>query len=162
MPTSTNDQAGSHMIKPLLLEPVSQPAGAASFTGRRFEHLAGGGDRPAVANVVTADDLIELQTLSVTIPAQGALDVLEGRLGLQVSERAVRDPVSVSWCLWTRGGWVPPAARAECLAREMRVCPDASGRAIYGCIDAVVELLVRICAATAGCRRGTCRACLTR
>lgn len=52
-----------------------------------------------MANIVTADDLIALRTLSVTIPAQGALDVLEGRLGLQLSERAVRDPVPVSWCL---------------------------------------------------------------
>ncbi|MGW4757555.1 DUF6308 family protein [Streptomyces chartreusis] len=65
---------------------TSQPVGAASFTGRRFEHLAGGGDRPTVANVVTADDLIAVQTLSVTIPAQGALDLLEGRLGLQLSK----------------------------------------------------------------------------
>lgn len=69
---------------------ISQPAGPAPFTGRRFEHLAGGGDRPAVANVVTADDLIALQTLSVTIPAQGALDLLEGRLGLQLSKRPRR------------------------------------------------------------------------
>ncbi|MGW4874340.1 DUF6308 family protein [Streptomyces chartreusis] len=65
---------------------IGQPADAASFTGRRFEQLAGGGDRPAVANVVTADDLIALQTLSVMIPAQGALDLLEGPLGLQLSE----------------------------------------------------------------------------
>lgn len=28
---------------------IGQPPGAASFTGRRFEHLAGGGDRPEVA-----------------------------------------------------------------------------------------------------------------
>ncbi|WP_245936397.1 DUF6308 family protein [Streptomyces cahuitamycinicus] len=36
-------------------------------TGSRFEHLAGGGDRQAVANTVTADDLIAVQTLSVRI-----------------------------------------------------------------------------------------------
>ncbi|WP_406130679.1 DUF6308 family protein [Streptomyces canus] len=39
------------------------------FTGSRFEHLAGGGDRQAVANVVTADDLIAVQTLSVRTSA---------------------------------------------------------------------------------------------
>ncbi|WP_344409347.1 DUF6308 family protein [Streptomyces viridochromogenes] len=65
---------------------IGQPSGAALFTGRRFEHLAGGGDRPAVDNIVTADDLIAVQTLSVMIPAQGALDLLEGRLGVQLSE----------------------------------------------------------------------------
>lgn len=65
---------------------IGQPSGAALFTGRRFEHLAGGGDRPAVDNIVTADDLIAVQTLSVMIPAQGALDLLEGRLGVKLSE----------------------------------------------------------------------------
>ncbi|MCX5326827.1 DUF6308 family protein [Streptomyces sp. NBC_00120] len=58
---------------------------AAPFTGSRFEHLAGGGDREPVANVVTADDLIAVQTLSVRIPAQVALDLLEGDLGLRLA-----------------------------------------------------------------------------
>ncbi|MFC9677887.1 DUF6308 family protein [Streptomyces sp. NPDC056949] len=58
---------------------------AAPFTGSRFEHLAGGGDRELVANVVTADDLIAVQTLSVRIPAQVALDLLEGDLGLRLA-----------------------------------------------------------------------------
>ncbi|MFD5877344.1 DUF6308 family protein [Streptomyces yangpuensis] len=49
------------------------PCVTAPFTGSRFEHLAGGGDRPAVANPVTAEDLIAVQTLSVRIPAQVAL-----------------------------------------------------------------------------------------
>jgi hypothetical protein len=65
---------------------IGQPPGAASFTGRRFEHLAGGGDRPEAANAVTADDLIAVQTLSVTIPAEAALDLLEGRLGARLSD----------------------------------------------------------------------------
>ncbi|MFD8006081.1 DUF6308 family protein [Streptomyces mirabilis] len=62
------------------------PHEAAPFTGSRFEHLAGGGDRPANANSVTADDLIAVQTLSVRIPAQAALDLLEGGLGVRVSK----------------------------------------------------------------------------
>jgi hypothetical protein len=33
---------------------------------------------------VTADDLIEVQTLSVRIPARAALDLLEGDLGVRV------------------------------------------------------------------------------
>lgn len=56
------------------------------FTGSRFEHLAGGGDRQAVARVVTADDLIAVQTLSVRIPAQVAVELLEGDLGVRLSE----------------------------------------------------------------------------
>ncbi|BAU81216.1 hypothetical protein SLA_0261 [Streptomyces laurentii] len=58
----------------------------APFTGRRFEHLAGGGDRQAVANTVTADDLIAVQTLSVRIPARVAVDLLEGDLGVRMSK----------------------------------------------------------------------------
>ncbi|MFF8249961.1 DUF6308 family protein [Streptomyces griseus] len=56
------------------------------FTGGRFEHLAGGGDRHQVANRFTAEDLIAVQTLSVTVPAPVALDLLEGPLGVQLSE----------------------------------------------------------------------------
>ncbi|MGW9083679.1 DUF6308 family protein [Streptomyces yangpuensis] len=68
------------------------PDVTAPFTGSRFQHLAGGGDRPAVANTVTAEDLIAVQTLSVRIPAQVALDLLEGSLGDRLSEllRSVR------------------------------------------------------------------------
>ncbi|MGW4982195.1 DUF6308 family protein [Streptomyces mirabilis] len=68
---------------------------AAPFTGSRFEHLAGGGDRPAVANTVTADDLIAVQTLSVRIPAQAALDLLEGDLAVRVSKLLSRVPLDI-------------------------------------------------------------------
>ncbi|MFD7630546.1 DUF6308 family protein [Streptomyces sp. NPDC059851] len=68
------------------------PSHDAPFTGSRFEHLAGGGDRPAVANRVTADDLIAVQTLSVRVPAAAALDLLEGELGTHMSELLSRIP----------------------------------------------------------------------
>ncbi|CAL9327716.1 hypothetical protein E6R61_34815 [Streptomyces sp. LRa12] len=61
------------------------PPGAVVFTGSRFEHLAGGGDRPDVADRVTAEDLVAVQTLSVTVPASVALDLLEGPLGVRLS-----------------------------------------------------------------------------
>ena len=64
---------------------IGTPPGAAPFTGSRFEHLAGGGDRPEVADRVTAEDLIAVQTLSVTVPAPVALDILEGPLGVRLS-----------------------------------------------------------------------------
>lgn len=61
------------------------PPGGMPFTGRRFEHLAGRGDRPGIADRITAEDLVAVQTLSVTVPAPVALDILEGRLGARLS-----------------------------------------------------------------------------
>ncbi|MFE2529086.1 DUF6308 family protein [Streptomyces sp. NPDC059382] len=58
---------------------------APSFTGSRFEHLDGGGDRAGIANTVTAADLIAVQTLSVHVPPLAALALLEGRLGGKLS-----------------------------------------------------------------------------
>ncbi|MFD6471783.1 DUF6308 family protein [Streptomyces goshikiensis] len=64
---------------------IDLPPGGMPFTGSRFEHLAGGGDRPEVGDRFTAEDLVAVQTLSVTVPALVALDILEGRLGAQLS-----------------------------------------------------------------------------
>ncbi|MFF8974881.1 DUF6308 family protein [Streptomyces sp. NPDC014995] len=64
---------------------IGLPPGGVPFTGSRFEHLAGGGDRPEVADRITAEDLVAVQTLSVTVPASVALDILEGRLGARLS-----------------------------------------------------------------------------
>ena len=64
---------------------IGMPPGAVLFTGSRFEHLAGGGDRPEVADRITAEDLVAVQTLSVTVPAPVALDILEGCLGARLS-----------------------------------------------------------------------------
>lgn len=64
---------------------IDLPSGAVAFTGSRFEHLAGGGDRPEVADRITSEDLVAVQTLSVTVPARVALDILEGPLGARLS-----------------------------------------------------------------------------
>ncbi|MGW1008034.1 DUF6308 family protein [Streptomyces sp. NPDC002520] len=64
---------------------IGLPPDAVPFTGSRFEHLAGGGDRPGIADRITAEDLVAVQTLSVTVPAPVALDILEGRLGVRLS-----------------------------------------------------------------------------
>ncbi|WP_239072475.1 DUF6308 family protein [Streptomyces bauhiniae] len=61
-------------------------AGGAAYTGARFEHLGGGGDRVGVADVVTAEDLVAVQMLSVTVPERVSLDLLEGDLGQQMSK----------------------------------------------------------------------------
>ncbi|WP_244205223.1 DUF6308 family protein, partial [Streptomyces bobili] len=59
--------------------------GGVAFTGSRFEYLAGGGDRPVVADRVMAEGLVAVRTLSVTVPASVALEMLEGRLGARLS-----------------------------------------------------------------------------
>lgn len=83
---------------------VDRPPGAAAFTGARFEALGGGGDHPAVVDTATAEDLMAVQTLSVTVPAAAALDLLEGHAGTQLSIllRAIcRDMDMVGATKWT-------------------------------------------------------------
>ncbi|MFC8453102.1 DUF6308 family protein [Kitasatospora sp. NPDC057223] len=58
---------------------------AAPFTGSRFEFLGGGGDRPEYADRIMAEDLIAVQTLSVTVPVPVALELLEGGLGTRLA-----------------------------------------------------------------------------
>ncbi|MFG2814133.1 DUF6308 family protein [Streptomyces sp. NPDC048410] len=60
--------------------------GGAAYTGARFEGLGGGGDRDGVADVVTAEDLVAVQMLSVTVPERVSLDLLEGDLGVQMTK----------------------------------------------------------------------------
>ncbi|MFK4108809.1 DUF6308 family protein [Streptomyces sp. NPDC002176] len=67
--------------------------GGAAYTGARFEHLGGGGDRDGVADVVTAEDLVAVQMLSVTVSAKGALELLEGEPGRRLSGLLRRIPV---------------------------------------------------------------------
>ncbi|MEU6391720.1 DUF6308 family protein [Streptomyces sp. NPDC046939] len=59
--------------------------GEVPYTGSRFEHLAGGGDRPETANCFTADDLIAVERLSVRVPQELILELLEGSLGSHLS-----------------------------------------------------------------------------
>ncbi|WP_367540215.1 DUF6308 family protein [Streptomyces globisporus] len=75
---------------------IGLPPGVGVFTGGRFEHLAGGGDRRQAANRFTAEDLIAVQTLSVTVtvPAPVAVDLLEGPLGTQLCELLRGIPVA--------------------------------------------------------------------
>lgn len=49
------------------------------FSGSRFELLAGGGDRPEVADKFTADDLVAVSTLAVSVKGDAALALLEHR-----------------------------------------------------------------------------------
>jgi hypothetical protein len=47
------------------------------YSGRKFEVLGGGGDRADVANEINAEDLVAVSLLSVNIPGDAALAILE-------------------------------------------------------------------------------------
>ncbi len=49
------------------------------YSGAYFERLAGGGDRPEVADKFTADDVVAVSLLAVDIGADAALQLLEAR-----------------------------------------------------------------------------------
>ncbi|WP_433341625.1 DUF6308 family protein [Micromonospora sp. CA-111912] len=70
-------------------------AGQPPYTGAYFERLGGGGDRVDLANVITADDLVAIELLSVRIPAQTALDLLQGEHGQQLSAELAAIPCDV-------------------------------------------------------------------
>jgi hypothetical protein len=65
------------------------------YSGSRFEFLAGGGDRPDVANVITAEDLVAVTMLSVEVPGTVALQLLEGGLGRDLTRHLVEIPTDV-------------------------------------------------------------------
>ncbi|MET7549752.1 DUF6308 family protein [Streptomyces sp. NPDC005479] len=99
---------------------IGLPPGAGAFTGGRFEHLAGGGDRRQVADRFTAEDLVAVQTLSVTVPAPVALDLLEGPLGTQLSEllRGIPSDTDLSDADASVVADGSPASRAWCLLED--------------------------------------------
>lgn len=50
--------------------------GEPAYTGAKFEAFAGGGDRPAVSDRFTAEDIVAVSMLSVNVPAPAALRIL--------------------------------------------------------------------------------------
>ncbi|MEV4507436.1 DUF6308 family protein [Dactylosporangium sp. NPDC049525] len=70
-----------------------RPGDAPPFTGSRFERLAGGGDRAASWDVITADDLVAVEMLNVRVPARVALHLLEGELGNTITRELREIPV---------------------------------------------------------------------
>lgn len=53
--------------------------GDGGFTGAYFERLGGGGYRPEVADVFTAEDLVAVSMLSVRVEGRAAIELLLGR-----------------------------------------------------------------------------------
>jgi hypothetical protein len=76
-------------------EPGRAPGTPPRYSGSRFEFLAGGGDRAETANRITFDDLVAVSLLSVDVPGDVALALLEGDLGPDVSRHLERIPVDV-------------------------------------------------------------------
>jgi Family of unknown function (DUF6308) len=68
------------------------------FTGGRFELLGGGGDRAAVCNCFTAEDVLAVELLSVQLPPHVALDLLEGGLAEEATALLEQIPAAVQ--LW--------------------------------------------------------------
>nr|WP_276610563.1 DUF6308 family protein [Kineococcus siccus] len=64
-------------------------------TGGWFEAIDGGGDRPAVADVITAVDVLAVGALSVAIPAPAALDLVDGPVGRRLAALLPQIPVGV-------------------------------------------------------------------
>lgn len=67
------------------------PNGRPKYTGSRFETLGGGGDRNE-PNRITATDLIAVSMLSVYVPAQAAIGILDD-LGDEIESLLARMPV---------------------------------------------------------------------
>lgn len=85
--------------------------GTRPYTGAFFERLGGGGDRGEVRDVITAEDLVAVSMLSVTVPADAAIRIL-GRDGRRISDLLREIPtamdlvdvapelINASWPAW--------------------------------------------------------------
>ena len=65
------------------------------FSGRYFERLTGGGDRPEVCDRFTAADLVAAQMLSINVPPEMSLAILHGELGRRLNQLLRRIPTDV-------------------------------------------------------------------
>lgn len=77
-------------------QPGRAPDRPPTYSGSRFEFFAGGGDRPETANRITDDDLVSLTLLSVDVPGDVALQLLEGPLGPAIGDHLAQIPTDVS------------------------------------------------------------------
>jgi hypothetical protein len=87
-------QSTEHLIE--YFEPGRQAGTMPRYSGSRFEFFAGGGDRPDVADVITAEDLVAVTMLSVHVPGDVALQLLEGDLGPSISRHLAHVPRDAS------------------------------------------------------------------
>jgi hypothetical protein len=90
----------------------SEDAAPPRYTGRWFERLAGGGDRPGIADTVTEADVLALNFLSITDLANVAVDTTI-TYAAEITELLEQIPVNLamyetSWTTYAPGS---PASR---------------------------------------------------
>ncbi|MET3420872.1 hypothetical protein BJ973_000084 [Actinoplanes tereljensis] len=56
------------------------------YTGRRFDTLDGGGTRPDIRDRIAPSDLVAVQMLSVRVPAEVSIDLLDGQVGHSIAD----------------------------------------------------------------------------
>jgi hypothetical protein len=76
-------------------EPGRGALAAGTYAGRLFERVGGGGDRPEVANRLTAEDLLAVECLSVQVPPEAAFELLHGALARRLSDILSQIPTGV-------------------------------------------------------------------
>lgn len=78
LPPTLRPEGGRHAVELLqqYFGPVTSDQG---FPGAHFERLGGGGDRPAVAQVFTAEDFVAVGLLGVVVPPRAVLAILGPR-----------------------------------------------------------------------------------
>lgn len=108
-----------------------RPERPAPFTGGRFEELSGGGNRPAVKDVIVADDLIAVQMLSVQVPPTVALDLLEGDLGSAITKQLRRLPTNIELGTDAAADLIADKGPAQQAWRLLKEC-DGVGWVIAG------------------------------
>lgn len=96
------------------------------YVGRNFERIAGGGDRPDRAHRITSEDLFAIQTLSVTVPPETGVQLLEGQLGLSVNQYLRDIPTTVSLLDTDAGDHLAGGAPAE-QCWQLLVSPKSPG-----------------------------------
>jgi hypothetical protein len=69
---------------------------APTFTGRHFERFGGGGDRAETADRFTADDLLAVEALSVTVPIEVSYAILHGVLGEDLAQLVSKIPAHIA------------------------------------------------------------------
>jgi hypothetical protein len=90
-------------------QPDLMPGAAPTYSGSRFEALAGGGDRQTTADRITSDDLVAVSLLAVDVPGDVSLQLLEGVLGDEVARWLALIPTNVA---------IHDEAAAEALGRH--------------------------------------------
>jgi len=88
-------------------------SGEPTYTGRRFDRLDGGGDRPDIANTIIAADVVAVTMLSVQIPAPIAIDLLEGQLGADMAAQLAKIPTDVELGTEGAAALIQPGSHAD-------------------------------------------------